>query len=429
MKRLYKLLVTDFIFLFIFMMSMISVTHLTAKEKAEKNTAGELVVEDATGEKIMEDETAVKKKKKAESYLIQVTAQKRKQNIQDIPGSVSAFNVKQIKDAGISKTDDIEAYVPNMSSFAFSDSFSFYSIRGQNNANNNSNSVGIYVDDVPSCLSSNLTDSHLWNLERIEVLRGPQGNLYGLNSSGGVVNIITQKPDNYWTGGASASYGSYNTHKSNAAISGPIIKDNLYFGVSGIYKGHDSYVKEEGHDDRATAFAGGRGQLRWTPLKNLDMLFTAESGRSDANYNTFTLADDDPYTVEDHNFDECNDMYYHNQSLWLKISLPFCDIVSVSGHGISNQKFDMDYFSAGTMYFESEQNTQRFIQELRVSSNDEKSALKWLAGGFFLSGNMDCDSKDVMVGMGESNTDCGIKQRTFSSFGPVSYTHLRAHET
>ena len=135
-------------------------------------------------------ETAQKEKARGEYGLetMTVTAEKREENIQDVPASVTALSEIQIEDANIESTNEIHKFVPNFTAFDYGGfGFSYYSIRGLSNFTAQTGVVGVYIDDVPM-ITTWLTDSRIFEIERIQVLRGPQGNLYGLNSEGGVVN-------------------------------------------------------------------------------------------------------------------------------------------------------------------------------------------------------------------------------------------------
>jgi len=112
-----------------------------------------------------------------------VTAEKREKRIRDIAGSVSALNDVQIEDGGINAITDIHKYVPNFKTYPIYGANGHQSIRGQSNLVFSSPAVGIYIDDVPSTFGFTGVLTSLFDLERIEVLRGPQGNLYGMNSA------------------------------------------------------------------------------------------------------------------------------------------------------------------------------------------------------------------------------------------------------
>ncbi len=160
-----------------------------------------------------------------------VTAEKRTENVQDVPVSVTAISEQQIKDSGIRSIQDVARQVPNLfiANWGFrGNSYAF--IRGIG-AVNNDPAIGFYVDDV-NYMDSRVFDTNLFDIERIEVLRGPQGTLYGRNSLGGVVNIVTKKPDNEFHYGLEQTVGNENLYETTLYMRAPLIKDKLFFGVS-----------------------------------------------------------------------------------------------------------------------------------------------------------------------------------------------------
>ena len=354
-----------------------------------------------------------------------VTAQKREQNIQDVPASVTAFSLKDIEDAGIKSTTDIDSYVPNLTSFGLSSGgmgFSYYGMRGQTNFNSYSNSIGIYIDDVPRLLSGNMTNSSLWEVEQIEVLRGPQGNLYGMSASGGIINITTRKPENELTGKAGVLLGNYNRREYQAYISGPVIEDILLFSFSGTRKSQDCYVEEDGNNDRESEFTGGRFQLNWMPSDKLDILFSAEIGEQDREYTWFTLMDDDPYTIPNLNYPEYDKSDYRILSLKITYQTSAFDIISITGNTDLDQEVDMKMLSAGEMSRFSDIPTSKTIQELRLVSNDEQSAFKWMLGGFYQDGTQEDGMVTAYNGMTMTDLDGEVQKKTYSMFGQASYT-------
>lgn len=166
--------------------------------------------------------------------VIVVTAQTRNQQLQDVPIQVSAFGEEQIADAGIDSTQDFMDLVPNVS---FDDSFtylnSFVVVRGVTQINNADSPVAVIVDGVPQNSQKQLK-MNLFDLERIEVLKGPQGGLYGRNAIGGAINIVTKRPGEEFSGMVQATYGRGDFVDLNAAISTPI-GDRSGLRVSGNY--------------------------------------------------------------------------------------------------------------------------------------------------------------------------------------------------
>jgi iron complex outermembrane receptor protein len=129
---------------------------------------------------------------------ITVTAQKREENVQEIPISVTALTGAALEDQGVANLSDLAQSVPNMSTFVGSSGVSSFEVSMRGTANgdtvlSSAPSVGIYVDGftIAHVLGSNMD---LEDLERVEVLRGPQGTLFGRNTTGGAINMVSKKP-------------------------------------------------------------------------------------------------------------------------------------------------------------------------------------------------------------------------------------------
>ncbi|MFK8029845.1 MAG: TonB-dependent receptor [Gammaproteobacteria bacterium] len=171
-----------------------------------------------------------------------VTAEARAENLQEVPVAVTAFSAQDILDAGIESTADFIALTPNVS---FDDSFtvgnSFVSIRGVTQVNNADSPVAIVVDGVPQNNQKQLK-MDLFDIERIEVLKGPQGALYGRNAIGGAINIVTKAPSDELEGFVTIGAGNGGTSKIQGGVSGPLIDDRVYYRLSGSYKDSDGLI-------------------------------------------------------------------------------------------------------------------------------------------------------------------------------------------
>lgn len=172
---------------------------------------------------------------------IVVTARRREETLQSVPLSVNAFTAQTIENAGIQNVEDIATLTPGFT-FAplFGGGAALPVIRGQSTTIGEPN-VGFFIDGVYQ--SSRATMDALLgdDVERIEVVKGPQSALYGRNTFGGAVNIITRPPSNDLQGHLEASYGEFNTLGLRASLSGPIAEDNLYFRVGGTFNSSDGY--------------------------------------------------------------------------------------------------------------------------------------------------------------------------------------------
>src|SRR3989338_4983751 len=150
---------------------------------------------------------------------IVVTAQKRSENLQDVPVSVTAFNAQALEDRGVSNVIGLNNLAPGLrvsSGDAAANPKIFIRGVGLSDFNPNSSSgVGIYVDGV--YVGSPLAQmAGFFDIGQIEILRGPQGTLYGRNTNGGAVNITTRRPTQSYTAEASAEYATYNAVNLNA---------------------------------------------------------------------------------------------------------------------------------------------------------------------------------------------------------------------
>ncbi len=145
--------------------------------------------------------------------VIEVTAQKRAQSINEVPLSITAFNGQMLNEKGIENSTDLAAQVPG---FSFSQSHSgvpIYTMRGvgfNESSAQASATVGVYVNEVATPFPI-MTAGPMLDIERVEVLKGPQGTLYGRNSTGGAINYITGKPTEDFEAGVKTSFGNYQT--------------------------------------------------------------------------------------------------------------------------------------------------------------------------------------------------------------------------
>ncbi|MCK0127552.1 TonB-dependent receptor [Erythrobacter sp. F6033] len=183
------------------------------------------------------DETSSSDADNGNGNVILVTAQKRSQDIQDVPIAISVFDGSTIDDKVIDDAVDLSFSVPNLTVDQFG-----ASLRGVGNLAISSTSeagLGFHVNGV--YLGSAATEAEFYDLERIEVLRGPQGTLYGRNTTAGVLNIITQKATDEFEGYVTAGYGNFNSIKLRGAINVPL-SDNLSTRVAGFYLDRDGYA-------------------------------------------------------------------------------------------------------------------------------------------------------------------------------------------
>jgi len=187
-----------------------------------------------------------------------VTARRRSENLQDVPEAITFFGAREIEAARIQKFGDFAALTPNFEFFPTSSPGLFVmSIRGISQANEGEPPIVMVVDGVTLPYENTFT-LPLFDIQSIEVLKGPQGALYGQNAIGGAVVVTTHQPTNSFEGRVTASYGAFGENEMTAILSGPLIRDKLLFRVAAFrheFDGDFSYVyaptdlQNYSHDD------------------------------------------------------------------------------------------------------------------------------------------------------------------------------------
>jgi iron complex outermembrane receptor protein len=168
-----------------------------------------------------------------------VTARKREELLRSVPVPVSAVTDKQVREYRLWNNKDLTAIVPNLYAADPGDGRDVISVRGITTTSYDP-AVATYIDGVNQFGGDTYIPA-LFDVERIEVLRGPQGTLYGRNAMGGVINIITKKPSGSSGGFAEISAGSYGQQRYSAGFRVPLVKDKLFLGVAGLYDGRNGY--------------------------------------------------------------------------------------------------------------------------------------------------------------------------------------------
>jgi iron complex outermembrane recepter protein len=212
-----------------------------------------------------------------------VTAQRRSENIQDVPVSVQAITGSSLERKGIKVSSDIGLITPNVTITLPNGEGNQPSITirgvGLNDFNsNNAGPNGIYVDDVYVSAPAMQTFA-LFDINQVEVLKGPQGTLYGRNTSGGAVVINSIRPSDVLTGDFRAEYSSFNSYQITGAVGGPLI-DTLEARVALVLNHSDGFMTNllNGNSVSGTDNQAGRMQLLYTPTDHLKVLFSSTFG-------------------------------------------------------------------------------------------------------------------------------------------------------
>jgi iron complex outermembrane receptor protein len=228
-----------------------------------------------------------------ELTTITVTAQKREQNVQSVPASMDVFSGMGLEEAGIADLKELSFFSPNLYVKQQTNQ-NMLIIRGISSHNVVLNTpAGLFVDDINYPMTF-MQNPDLLDVERVEILRGPQGTLYGRNTESGAVKIITRQPGNAPYAKIFGEIGIYDTpddeplfYRTGASVSGPLVKDRLFLGLSAQTEDSDGYtINDLDGDDEAGKIQHrtAQGKLRWTPGDNWDIQLLANIFENEDGY-------------------------------------------------------------------------------------------------------------------------------------------------
>jgi iron complex outermembrane receptor protein len=331
-----------------------------------------------------------------------VTAEKKEENVQTIPSSISALNAKSINDYRLWNSKDITAIVPNLYSANPGDGRNVTSIRGITSSSYDP-AVTTYIDGVNQ-FTLDTYIPQLFDVERIEVLRGPQGTLYGRNAMGGVINIITKQPTNRTNGFLEISAGNYGEQRYTGAVRTPIIKDKLFFGASLLYEGLNGYYTNEYDDskfDKQHSF-GGNYYLKYLANDKWSVTLNAKH-LANRNYGSFTLAPNadaalaDPFKVNqnavaklvDNTFNTSLTANYAGQSFNFSSQTSYQSNYRYYATPIDGDFSPADAITIINNYGNKWNNIKVVTEEFRFTSPaSSASRLKWTAGSYLFYQNV-----------------------------------------
>ena len=372
---------------------------------------------------------------------IVVTAQRRSENLQRAAIAVSAVSGDALRDAGVTKPTELTSVVPSLQVAPAAGPYNLFYLRGVGNFSGNSlsdsaiafNIDGVYVGRPSS------TTGFFYDLDRVEIVKGPQGTLYGRNATGGAINVITHKPELDELGGSvSGEYGNYNAVRVDGEINVPL-GDKAAIRAAGIYVRHDGYMND-GTDDQKDY--GGRVQLRVDPTETLKIIVEADyfhQGGKGTGATPVALGVDNrigilspqgqayymaqPNTLNGRTFRGIDISPYLNDNFWgtsatIDWSVPFGTITIIPAHREGN----VDYLdaTAGFVIRQIEHDRQTSV-EARAASNDDHP-FRWLAGAFAYD---ETDNTPLVVYNHQSNasyqTNIRTDTKSLAVFGRLTY--------
>ena len=391
-----------------------------------------------------------------------VTAKKREESLQEVSVAVTAFSQKMMRDIGLANTNDLGELLPAVEISAPSgNQQAKIVIRGSGAvdfAANTQTTVGVYVDEV-YLHNAFMNTMQTFDLERIEVLRGPQGTLYGRNATGGAVNFITAKPTDEFSGYAKAGYGNYDAVQVEGAVSGGIT-DTLAGRIAATYSGGGGWMEGRttipgtvgGDDFNENDFYSWRGMLEWTPQENIRALWTINGSqdKSDAySYQhagvvdaTFapcdaTVRDDcidfffyqDPDGQEERgdptkgDFDLHAEADYESLGTNLRVDWDLENFMVTSITAYSKfQRFTPGEEDGSPNLLSHNfyrHDTDMWSQELRLTSTTD-GPLDWIVGFYYAEDNLDANNEYIFFGF-ETFQTFDQKQESIAVFANVGY--------
>jgi iron complex outermembrane receptor protein len=364
-----------------------------------------------------------------------VTAQRRSQNVQDVPASITVFTPQQLADFRIEQTGDLAAYTPglNVSTSQFGDPV--FSLRGvgMNNANTNQNpAVTEYINEV-ALPSVAMLGFQLFDLERVEVLKGPQGDLYGRNTTGGAINFITARPTQEFSSYVDVNYGNYNLTEIEAEVGGGVT-DTLAIRFAGHAISRDGWQTDVASNNlggytesrnAAIERQAARFSALWTPSDNFQALFVGDASFDNSQVPSYknmgytntngscavplvagfsggkgcpvyavptptgaqvAVADgsgDPTIAFGNNSYGNRNVVHLYGGSLKMDWTLDGMTLTSVTGGRQMNRSMGS---SSGSPYIDQDmlrvETLKTFSQEVRLASNGS-GPLQWLVGAYY----------------------------------------------
>jgi iron complex outermembrane receptor protein len=328
-----------------------------------------------------------------------VSAQKRDEAAQRVPISISTLSAKQVDDYRVWNIQDLTAIIPNLYAANAGDGRNVTSVRGITTTSYDP-AVATYIDGVNQ-FGLDTYIAQLFDVERIEVLRGPQGTLYGRNATGGVINIITKQPTNETTGFAGIDLGNYGLQRYSLGLRTPLIKDKLFLGAAGLFSHLGGYYTNAFNNskfDKQHYFLGNY-YLKYLATPKLSFTLNVKND-IDRNNGAFTLASSEeqafktPFVVDQNATTTMIDNIF-NASLVASYTGSSFNFTSQSSYQENTRYYTtpidgdfspIDGVSIINNYGGNWNTVKTGIQEFRFSSPASSgSPIKWTAGtyGFY----------------------------------------------
>lgn len=321
-------------------------------------------------------------------------ARRRAESVQRIPESVATLTSEQIEATGVNNIQSFATLIPNVSFQASQNvGVNFITVRGISQIRNGEAPVAFVLDGV-TIPDANLINQELYDLAMVEVVKGPQGTLYGKNAIGGAINILTMSPTNYRRNRLTVGYGNGNSLKAQLSSSGALSKDKVYYRISGSYKKSDGVIENitlkkpvDYLNDLSL-----RGQLKFDLSARFSATLAAQyvNTQGGATYYSHSptglqMKANDFNNVID--ADQRGESYLKNTFTSLKLEYNFGKSMfrSVTSYNKANRNHvgDLDFLAADILRQTQDSDSKTFNQEFRLSSTNDDQKLTWDLGAFY----------------------------------------------
>ena len=343
-----------------------------------------------------------------------VTARLKKESLQKAPAAISALSAEEVERGGVRNIDDIATLTPGLTYVALQGSnYSMPVMRGLSTNVGESN-VGLFLDGVYQGSRSGM-DRMMTDVERIEVIKGPQAALYGRNTFGGAINIISKQPTNVPEGSLSLAYGARNMTEALATFSTPVADDRVYIRFGLAQRQRDGFYTNEltGSDLDHRKDQSLNSFLRWQATDNLvvDLRASFERANHGDNPGYFTLNNSEPpfngrsqifigqvptqtsgFAVTPGGFERDTDLFSLKADWQLNDDLMFTSITTYSDLA-SDYRADIDYGPASISFQTQQVDVNEMSQEFRFAGQGD--AISWLGGFFYLRSNQRTIDQDL----------------------------------
>lgn len=329
---------------------------------------------------------------------VTVTAQKREQEIQDVPISISVMGRAKIEKLGTNNLDELSDFIPGLNIQVQSNQRPGYVIRGITSDGNDPNSqprVSVYYDNIPINRASGAVVEP-YDMQRVEVIKGPQGTLFGRGAQIGAVHFIPAKPKNVNEGGIKASYGSYNSMNLTGYVNTPI-SDKAAFRIAGTVDRMDGFVNNTfGGSLNGKNTIAGRASLRLLPSDRFSINLMLDYQNDDAPgvaFVTKNLANQNGESgvfIDNASLEQGEDLETSKNNTLSSLQLRYdisdqSSLTSISSYRWHDafERYDADGSAARTLDFSEENKANQFYQELRLNSQVSQKLFTVLGASYF----------------------------------------------